>query len=477
MKRMIAFVLVAFLVFMGMPLATAAGISASLTGPRTVRSGDTITLKLQISGTNILVVQGTILFDTSKLEYKGNGGTLSGWKVDINQSSGKLTFLAEDDNQTAPINGSKQLFTISFSVKAKVGAKITVSTSGVVATDGNSDFNAGNTSYSVTVAAPPSGNNKLKSLQVKNATISPAFNPDTTTYSANVPFDVAKLGVTATAADAKASVKINNPSLVPNATTNVVITVTAENGSKKTYTIKVKRARDPNYVESANNNLASLTVENAELSPAFQADVTAYTVNVPFEVEKLSVKAEAADPLATVDISDPTLQEGTTDVIITVTAENGSKKIYTIKASRASYVPGSNNALSNIVLDKSMLSPPFRPDITRYIVWLPYEVDSLNVTGVPADPKAKVEVQGGSNLEPGKDNEIKIICTSENGEAKEYLIVARRALPEGEAVNNPSREDKRNLPASVPTWALILTAVVCAAAGFESGVLMLRKKR
>lgn len=295
MKRIIAFVMVVALALMGMSLVSAAGISASLTGPGTIRSNETITLNFNMSGTNIKVVQGTINFDASQLEYKGNGGVLSGWKVDISQSGGKLTFMAEDDKMTAPINGSKQLFNVSFNVKAKIGAKVTVNTSGVAATDGNNDFSAGNVSYSVTVAPSPSGNNSLKDLQVKNATISPAFSSDTTTYTANVPFDVTKLDVAAMAADAKASVIINNPSLVQNATTNVVITVTAENGTKKTYTIKVNRARDPNYVESTNNTLANIQLDKSMLSPAFQPDITRYIVWLPYEVDVLNVTGLPAD--------------------------------------------------------------------------------------------------------------------------------------------------------------------------------------
>lgn len=476
MKKIISFFLALSFVLMLTPLlVSAAGISISLTGPGTARSCDTINLNFNISGNNIMMVQGAINFDSSQLEYKGNSGVLNGWKIDISNSSGKLSFMAEDDKMTVPINGTKKLFTISFSVKARAGAKIAVNTSGVVATDGNNDFSSGNSNYSITVAAQPSGENKLKNLQVKNAAISPAFNANTTMYSASVPFDVNKLDVVAMAADSKASININNPVLIQNSSTNVVITVTAENGSKKTYTIHVKRARDPNYVESPDNNLSSLVVKNSELTPAFTADITTYTVSVPYEVEKLNVTANAAAELAKVDISDTTLQEGAVnDIIITVTAENGIKKTYTIKASRASYIPGVNNTLSNIQLDKCMLSPAFQSDITRYIVWLPYEADVLNATGLPVDPKAKVEVQGGTNLEPGRDNEVKIFCTSEKGETKEYLIIARRALPEGGTVDTPSlQKDTSN---GIAVWIVVLIAALCAAGGLGAGIFLLKKK-
>ena len=114
------------------------------------------------------------------------------------------------------------------------------------ASDGSADAGSGTVRYSATVGVPLSGNNALASLTVSNATISPVFHANTTSYTAEVPFSVSKLEVKASSADGKSKVSVNSPSMKPDGTTNVTVTVTAENGAKKTYTIRVHREKDPN---------------------------------------------------------------------------------------------------------------------------------------------------------------------------------------------------------------------------------------
>lgn len=87
---------------------------------------------------------------------------------------------------------------------------------------------------------------------------------------------------------------------------------------------------------SSNNDLASLTVSNAELNKAFAAGTTKYTASVPFSTENLEVSATAADSKAKVTIGSTKLAAGTTtNVTIKVKAEDGSTKTYTIAVTRA----------------------------------------------------------------------------------------------------------------------------------------------
>lgn len=248
-------------------------------------------------------------------------------------------FVAYDNNQTNPINKNTTIFTATFKVKSglSAGTKLTVSVKDLVTSDGKADTNVGTVSYTTTILPPKSTDNTLKSLTVSNATISPAFSPNVTSYTASVPYEVSKLDLSYKTNDSKATVSVSNPTLTVDGTTKVTITVTSESGSSKIYTITVTRAQDPNYVPSGNNDLSGITVNGFLLSPAFQADQT------------------------------------------------------------------------------------------TYMVWLPYETDSIQVSGTAADKKASVEVVGGSNLVAGADNEVKVICTAENGEKKTYTIIAKRA--------------------------------------------------
>ena len=89
------------------------------------------------------------------------------------------------------------------------------------------------------------------------------------------------------------------------------------------------------HAPSADNTLKDLAVEEGTLTPDFDPNVTEYTIQVPYEVEKLTVLATLNDEHATVVISDTALTDvGTVVITVTVTAENGDVKVYTITATR-----------------------------------------------------------------------------------------------------------------------------------------------
>ncbi|MBE6917418.1 MAG: hypothetical protein E7470_05945 [Ruminococcaceae bacterium] len=396
--------------------AFAASAGGTLTGPGTVRAGDTITLTFNLNGSGIFGVSGVLSYDASQLELKSTSQKIgNGWAVEFNGNN----FAVYDNNLANPINKNTALFTVIFKVKASVatGAAVKVSCNEVTASDGSADINVGTVTYSATIAPPMSSDNTLKSLTVSNATISPAFSAGTTSYTAEVPFEVSKLDVKAAANDSKAKVSIDSPNLTPNGTTNVTVTVTAENGSKKTYTIAVKRAQDPNYVASSNNDLAGISVDGFLLSPVFSANQT------------------------------------------------------------------------------------------EYVIWLPYETERVQVSGVAADSKGSVRVEGGDNLIAGADNEIKVICIAEDGTEKVYTVIAKRAPahdgsteptePPTEATEptDPSKEPTSE-PATEPsvaptepqqpdeqgsgnggiqTWVVLAVGIACLAAGIGAGVLIGRK--
>jgi len=247
-------------------------------------------------------------------------------------------FVFYDDSVSTPLGGSKTIFKASFTVKdLEPGTEISVSATGIKLSDENfADSNFGTKTYTATILPPLSGNCALASLTVSNAEISPAFSPEVTSYTASVPFTTSKLEVEAAAEHPGATVAYKNTSLTAGATTNVTVTVTAENGTKRTYSIRVKRAQDPNYVPSSDANLQALTVEGYSLSPVFAPEVTQYYVWLPYEAERLVLAATEADTKASVAIgSAEALQVGRTDIPVTVTAEDGTTRVYTVTAVRA----------------------------------------------------------------------------------------------------------------------------------------------
>lgn len=189
---------------------------------------------------------------------------------------------------------------------------------------------------------------------------------------------------------------------------------------------------------STNNNLKSLTVSNATLSPAFSAGTTSYSAGtVEFSVSKLNINAVAEDAKAKVSISGNNLAVGNNTVKIVVKAENGASKTYTIKVTRKqdpNYKPSSNTALSSISVDGFLISPPFQNGVDKYVVWLPYETTSITTKATPADGKASVSITGGTELVAGSDNTVTITCTAEDGTKKEYYVIAKRAAQDGSEI-------------------------------------------
>lgn len=334
MKKILALVTVALLLMSIAPTTYAAG-NISWKGPDTVRAGDTITLTFSAGG-GIYGGSGSVSYDSAQLTLKSYASAIGGnWEVEF----GGDKFVFYDDKLSTPLTGTTAIFKATFVVNKNLqeGTEISVSVKSVKLSDGTQDASIGSRTYSKVIAPPLSGNCTLESMKVTNAKISPSFSPNVTSYSASVPFTTESLKVSADAQHSGAKVTVKSPTLTPGGTTTVTVTVKAENGATKTYSIKVKRAQDPNYVPSANNNLLELQVDGVQLSPVFSSDVTRYIVWLPYETDKAELFATAQDEKATVQIGEAAdLQPGkTTDILVTVTAENGAKKEYTVKVFRA----------------------------------------------------------------------------------------------------------------------------------------------
>ena len=80
---------------------SAASASASLSGPGTVRAGDTITLSFNLNGSGIFGASGTLSYDSSQVTLSGTSQKIGApWAVEFNGNN----FVAYDNNLTNPIN-------------------------------------------------------------------------------------------------------------------------------------------------------------------------------------------------------------------------------------------------------------------------------------------------------------------------------------------------------------------------------------
>ena len=110
-----------------------------------------------------------------------------------------------------------------------------------------------------TACAAPVGdgspNNKLSSLSAEGYSLTPSFGKDTESYNLIVNTSVSSIQVNAAAADSKASVSGAGSIPLNGSTTDIAITVTAENGSARTYTVHVVK-QDGGPVSSGSSGSA-----------------------------------------------------------------------------------------------------------------------------------------------------------------------------------------------------------------------------
>lgn len=108
-------------------------------------------------------------------------------------------------------------------------------------------------------------------------------------------------------------------------------------GSKK---LTLKTQEEINSSKSSNNNLSSLSISDYSISPKFSSNTKSYSLTVPNDVTSVKVNAKASHDKAKISgTGNRKLEEGTNKLDITVTAENGNKKTYTINVTRKELDP------------------------------------------------------------------------------------------------------------------------------------------
>lgn len=216
-------------------LSASASPSLSISGNAEV--GGTITAVVSISGPegNYASFSGSFAYDSSllRLDSISQGGFTGTW--DASEITGYFTAY----NATIP--SGTRVVSASFTCLAPGSA--TISLSGFEVDNVDSSASA---SVNIVQPVPKSTENNLNSLQVSPGSLSPAFSAGKTSYSMMVEETVTKITVSAVPVDAKATVSLNGVqnNLKPGDNT-VKITVKAENGATKVYSILVTRAQGP----------------------------------------------------------------------------------------------------------------------------------------------------------------------------------------------------------------------------------------
>lgn len=331
MKRITALIVTAVLLLPLVSIGVFASASIDVTGPTTAYPGDTITLTVKIDASDISganAAQFDMIFDSEQITYKSNSGLRSDWDVTKSTPSGAVRLLFSCNKNGGDTLEGDTFIKISFTLSESLakGENVDVTFKKISVSSTEVEETPSDVTYSVEITKK-SSDATLYSLSVKDATLSPAFSSDKTSYTADIEYRTSPLTINYKTNDSKATAKVSGNSSLKVGKNTITITVTAEDGTTKKYTIVANMAEDPNP-ESSDCTLSDVKLSVGTITPEFKSNVYEYTVKVPADVDKITIDPTANDDEATAVKKIVSLTEAETEVTVTCTAEDGSKKNY-----------------------------------------------------------------------------------------------------------------------------------------------------
>ena len=217
---------------------------------------------------------------------------------------------------------------------------------------------------------------------------------------------------------------------------------------------------------SSNNNLSSLKASVGTFDIAFDKDVTVYTLTVPYGTESVILSGRLEDVTSTIDgLIEYKLTDDKTTANITVVAEDGTIKVYTVYiikeakpenvATPVTYYYSSNNYLKSLEIDGYEIT--FNKETNEYKITVKSDVTSLDIKAIPEDSRARVEITGNEKFKKG-NNTVTITVTAEDGSTREYKITANKESEKKEALTEI--EGNSNTAEKVVIIILIILVVL-----------------
>lgn len=281
-KVAIAIVMILAMFNISMTDSQALGIS----GPSSVSPGQ----KFNVTVTGLSNIRGKFFVSVrngsaSTSAFFANGSSSQSITVTAGGSgSVSISVLPDTSTDTATLDGT--LVTSGASKSVRIVSKSNNSNS---SNNSSTSNNSGSSTQNTTPKKEDTRSkvNTLSSLTVSSGTLSPMFSSNKTSYTLNLTSEVESLEINAKATDSKAKVSGTGKKALKFGTQAFDITVTAENGSKKTYVINVNVEEKPTVFTQFGNqklgilkNLSGVKAPNGYKSTNIQLegqDVQAWT--------------------------------------------------------------------------------------------------------------------------------------------------------------------------------------------------------
>ncbi len=390
-------------------------------------SGDGLELDYGINNYSVYVTaqNGTLkTYDVAIFRSYKTDATLSSIKIDEDLISGfsSSTYLY---NLTVPYSKSEvELFAVSKDIDANITA----------ADLGTKNLNVGNNLFEINVTAhdgvstekyqvniirEENNNNDLSSLNIFGEEV--IFNSETNKYEIILNSNISEikpnniLGVVHETATFNSGVGLD----LTYGENTYGVSVTAQNGTIKTYDILIVRSF------KSDASLSNITIDENNLEN-FDSNTYIYNLTVPYTTDELVIGATTTDVDATVtsaDLGTKNLSVGNNTFNINVTAHDSSTKlVYTINVTREEN--NDNNLTTLTILGTDAI---WDSENNRFEVTLSHENDSLVSTDFSylIDSTASFSVADEMSLNYGVNNKS-VSVTAQNGNVKTYDILIYR---------------------------------------------------
>ncbi len=234
---------------------SAASATISGTGEYEVGKTFNVTIRFNADAT-LYAVEADVSYNPSVLKFNSGSG------AEFTNNNGKIKLVDDAFTNTKPSKTSS--YTLSFTAIAAGNSTISVSVLG-----GGEATSQASTSANVKVVTPkPSSNANLASIKLSKGSLSPAFNPNTTNYNVTVKYDVDEINITGSVADGKSTYAGGGTKALQVGSNECVLTVTAEDGTKKSYIINIKRMTEEETLaaeeEARNSNPLLVVIGGAD---------------------------------------------------------------------------------------------------------------------------------------------------------------------------------------------------------------------
>ena len=359
------------------------------------------------------------------------------WCASTSVSDGKVTITPEGYNKSIAANGNVNF---GFNGKGQYPSSLDAD---IIYKVGNTWYSAEGTDVPGSTEEPEtpalSSDASIAAISVKDVS---ATKTGDTTYEVELPEGVKLTDITS--ADIKVRTSTPKAKTIPakynNSTGEAVILVTAEDGTRATYTLTVKATAEPETPAlSSDNTIGTIFVKNVR---ATKTGDTSYEVELPegvalADVTKEDISVRPSVPSA--KVISPMYNKTTGVASIAVTAENGKMAVYTltVKAAAEPEAPAlSSDASIAAIFVKDVQAT--KTGDTTYEVELPEGIALADVTSADFSVRASY---GKATVTPAKYNkttgEAVILVTAEDGTRATYtLTVKATAEPEAPALSS-----------------------------------------